>query len=188
MDWMRGCPDVRKCRVACLFLDWSQQPTWPQLRHARRWTHVSPKATHSSQTSDLGSTGIRDERWVQGIRRGAKGARRRARGKRREANCARRRARADGEGEGRWLTANCGLTLGTDNCGVAHGNWCQLPTAKCQLSTAKCQVPSAKCQVPSAKCQVPSANFQMCESRNNRGQPVNRVIIFEITIPRLESG
>ena len=28
----------------------------PQLRHARKWTQVSPSATHSSHTVDVGST------------------------------------------------------------------------------------------------------------------------------------
>ena len=44
-----------KCLVACLFLELSQQPTWPQVRHRRRCTQVSPMARHSSQPSPLGS-------------------------------------------------------------------------------------------------------------------------------------
>jgi hypothetical protein len=38
---MIGCPIALKCLVACLFLESSQQPTWPQVRHRRRCTHVS---------------------------------------------------------------------------------------------------------------------------------------------------
>src|SRR5215468_4919246 len=50
MERTSGCPTARKCRVACLFFDESQQPTCPQLRHNRRCTQVSPILTQSSQT------------------------------------------------------------------------------------------------------------------------------------------
>src|SRR5215469_9766647 len=51
MERTSGCPTARKCLVACLFFDESQQPTCPQLRHNRKCTQVSPIFTHSSQTS-----------------------------------------------------------------------------------------------------------------------------------------
>src|SRR5215510_4548958 len=51
MERTSGCPTARKCLVACLFFDESQQPTCPQLRHNRRCTHVSPILTQSSQKS-----------------------------------------------------------------------------------------------------------------------------------------
>ena len=43
-----------KCLVACVFLDESQHPTCPQIRHIRKWTQVSPILTHSSQTCLVG--------------------------------------------------------------------------------------------------------------------------------------
>src|SRR5437762_5185385 len=54
---MTGWPVAWKCFVACLFLEESQQPTWPHVRHSRRCTHFSPVARHSSQPSELGVTG-----------------------------------------------------------------------------------------------------------------------------------
>src|SRR6266550_1701727 len=54
---MTGWPVAWKCLVACLFLEQSQQPTWPQVKHRRRCTHRSPVARHSSQPSELGVTG-----------------------------------------------------------------------------------------------------------------------------------
>src|SRR5271169_2112938 len=55
-DRMRGCFVLWKCLVACLFLEESQHPTWPQIRHIRRWTHESPTFKHSSQPFALGCT------------------------------------------------------------------------------------------------------------------------------------
>src|SRR5438132_8185036 len=54
---MTGWPVAWKCFVACLFLEESQQPTWPHVRQSRRCTHSSPLARHSSQPSELGVTG-----------------------------------------------------------------------------------------------------------------------------------
>src|SRR5438067_678694 len=54
---MTGWPLAWKCFVACLFLEESQQPTWPQVKQRRRCTHRSPVARHSSQPSELGVTG-----------------------------------------------------------------------------------------------------------------------------------
>src|SRR5207253_4639517 len=54
---MTGWPLAWKCFVACLFLEESQQPTWPQVRQSRRCTHRSPAARHSSQPTELGVTG-----------------------------------------------------------------------------------------------------------------------------------
>src|ERR1700730_9623876 len=54
---MTGWPVERKCFVACLFLEESQQPTWPHVRQSRRCTQSSPNARHSSQPSVLGETG-----------------------------------------------------------------------------------------------------------------------------------
>ena len=51
-----GCPVARKWAVACLFGLRSQQPERPQVRHWRRWIHVSPFSTHEAQTSIGGST------------------------------------------------------------------------------------------------------------------------------------
>src|SRR6516225_1301181 len=42
-----------KCLVAWRFGESSQQPTWPQVRHKRRWTHGEPIFKHSSQPSAL---------------------------------------------------------------------------------------------------------------------------------------
>src|SRR6266487_4307148 len=53
---MIGCAVAAKCLVACLFLEVSQQPTWPQRIHSRRWTHVSPSSRHSLQPLPLGVT------------------------------------------------------------------------------------------------------------------------------------
>src|ERR1035438_8303416 len=50
MDRIKGCRTARKCLVACLFLEESQQPTWPQIKHKRRCTQRSPISTHSGQT------------------------------------------------------------------------------------------------------------------------------------------
>jgi hypothetical protein len=47
---------LRKCFVACLFLEESQQPTCPQVRQRRRWTHSSPVFRQSSQPRALGVT------------------------------------------------------------------------------------------------------------------------------------
>src|SRR5690349_23678662 len=38
----------RKCLVACLFFEESQQPTCPHVRHSRNCTQVSPILMHSS--------------------------------------------------------------------------------------------------------------------------------------------
>src|SRR5580704_2905891 len=50
MERIRGCFTAWKCLVACLFLEESQQPTWPHIRQRRRCTQRSPIATHSGQT------------------------------------------------------------------------------------------------------------------------------------------
>src|SRR5690349_14270892 len=54
---MTGWPLAWKCFVACLFLDESQQPTWPHVRQSRSCTHRSPVARQSSQPFELGVTG-----------------------------------------------------------------------------------------------------------------------------------
>ena len=43
-----------KCLVACLLGLESQQPTWPQVRQVRRWTHCEWFFMHSSQPVVLG--------------------------------------------------------------------------------------------------------------------------------------
>src|SRR4029077_12401554 len=53
---MMGWRVLWKCFVACLLMESSQQPTWPQLRQRRRWTQGSPLFRHSSQPSALGVT------------------------------------------------------------------------------------------------------------------------------------
>jgi hypothetical protein len=53
---MIGWEVAWKCLVACLFLDESQQPTWPQIRHMRRCTQRSPVWRQSSQPLALGVT------------------------------------------------------------------------------------------------------------------------------------
>src|SRR5271166_4719173 len=54
IERIRGCATCRKCFVACLFFDESQHPTCPQIKHMRKWTHLSPIFTHSSQTCVVG--------------------------------------------------------------------------------------------------------------------------------------
>jgi len=49
-DFMIECPVSLKCFVACLFLELSQHPTWPHVRHMRRLTQVSPIFMQSSHT------------------------------------------------------------------------------------------------------------------------------------------
>src|SRR5258706_4977500 len=51
---MIGCRVAWKCVVACVLLELSQQPTWPQVRHRRRCTQVSLMTRHSSQPSLFG--------------------------------------------------------------------------------------------------------------------------------------
>src|SRR5262249_22039319 len=53
---MIGCRVLWKCLVACLFFELSQQPTWPQVMHSRRWTHRSPIFRQSPQPVELGLT------------------------------------------------------------------------------------------------------------------------------------
>src|SRR5207249_11350501 len=53
---MIGCCVWRKCLVACLFFESSQQPTCPHVRHNRRCTHSSPVFRQSSHPSALGVT------------------------------------------------------------------------------------------------------------------------------------
>src|SRR2546428_6397573 len=53
---MIGCCVWRKCLVACLFFESSQQPTCPHVRHKRRCTHSSPVFRQSSHPSALGVT------------------------------------------------------------------------------------------------------------------------------------
>src|SRR5262249_14591510 len=62
---MIGSPLAWKCLVACLFFDESQQPTWPQIRHSRMCTQVSPSSRHSLQPVPLGVTSRIWSRWVQ---------------------------------------------------------------------------------------------------------------------------
>ncbi len=66
---MIGCFVALKCFVACVFFDESQQPTCPQLRHMRSFTHGSPVLRHSSQPFVLGLTSLRSLRWVQAMGR-----------------------------------------------------------------------------------------------------------------------
>ena len=47
---------ARKCFVACLFFEESQQPTCPQVRHILKWTQRSFIFKHSSQPAALGLT------------------------------------------------------------------------------------------------------------------------------------
>src|SRR5580692_6741306 len=64
-DFMMGCLVLWKCFVACLFLELSQQPTWPHSRHNRRCTQGSPIFKHSSQPCGVfGFTGLIWLRWV----------------------------------------------------------------------------------------------------------------------------
>src|SRR5688500_15845856 len=42
-----------KCLLACLPVEESQQPTWPQDRHSRRATQNVPSVGHSSQASGV---------------------------------------------------------------------------------------------------------------------------------------
>src|SRR6266542_1056344 len=53
---MIGGAVAAKCLGACLFLELTQHPTWPQLIHSRRCTHVSPSSRHSLQPLPLGVT------------------------------------------------------------------------------------------------------------------------------------
>src|SRR3954451_6001063 len=46
---MIGWPVSLLWAVACLPIEWSQQPMWPQVWHIRRCTHCIPNARHSSQ-------------------------------------------------------------------------------------------------------------------------------------------
>src|SRR6185312_8613527 len=64
---MTGCFVAWKCLVACLFLDESQQPTWPQSRHSRRCTQVSPISRHSLQPVPEAFTGFRLSKCVHSI-------------------------------------------------------------------------------------------------------------------------
>ena len=43
------CAVLLKCARACLFLEESQQPTYPQVRHMRKCTQRSPVFAQSSQ-------------------------------------------------------------------------------------------------------------------------------------------
>ena len=60
---MIGCPASPACLLAWRFGDESQQPTFPQVRHNRRWTHQPPIFRHSSQPSADGLD-VADERAV----------------------------------------------------------------------------------------------------------------------------
>src|SRR5687767_3723152 len=51
-----GCCVARKWRTACLFLDESQQPTWPHSMHMRSCSQVSRTRMQSSQPEPLGHT------------------------------------------------------------------------------------------------------------------------------------
>src|SRR5450756_3074616 len=63
-DRMIGCPERLKCAVACLFFELSQQPTWPQVMHRRRWTHESPTRRQSSQPAAPAVTSRIWSRWL----------------------------------------------------------------------------------------------------------------------------
>src|SRR5262249_13939784 len=62
---MIGCFVAWKCLVAVLFFLESQQPPWPQLRHRRNSTQVSPICKHSSHPGALGETSRIWSRCVQ---------------------------------------------------------------------------------------------------------------------------
>src|SRR5215212_3259786 len=47
-DFMIGCPVSTKCFVPCLLGEELQQPTWPHVKHNRRWTQSEPIFSHSS--------------------------------------------------------------------------------------------------------------------------------------------
>src|SRR5258708_38304705 len=64
-DRTTGCFVALKCFVACLFLEESQQPTWPQLKHSRKCTQLSPIFRHSSQPLVFGLTRLIGSRCVQ---------------------------------------------------------------------------------------------------------------------------
>lgn len=51
-----GWPLLPAWAEACRFGEESQQPTWPQLMHIRRWTHQLPVRRQSSQPSAEGTT------------------------------------------------------------------------------------------------------------------------------------
>jgi hypothetical protein len=53
---MIGCPLSWKCILAWRCGEESQQPTCPQVRHRRKWTHLEPILRQSSQPSALGVT------------------------------------------------------------------------------------------------------------------------------------
>jgi len=53
---MMGWRVAWKWAVACRFGESSQHPTWPQVRHNRKWTHSEPIFRQSSQPSALGVT------------------------------------------------------------------------------------------------------------------------------------
>lgn len=48
-DLITGCKVSLKCFVPCLFLEASQHPTWPHVRHSLKCTHSEPIFSHSSQ-------------------------------------------------------------------------------------------------------------------------------------------
>src|SRR3954454_21514302 len=54
-----------KWAVAWRLGDWSQQPTWPQVRQRRRWSQREPIFRHSSQPSALGVTSAMPGTWGQ---------------------------------------------------------------------------------------------------------------------------
>ena len=62
---MMGWAVAWKCLVACWLGEESQQPTCPQVRHRRKWTHGEPIFRHSSQPSALGVTSRICVVWVQ---------------------------------------------------------------------------------------------------------------------------
>jgi hypothetical protein len=51
-----GCAKRPACLRAWRFFESSQHPMWPQVRHSRKCTHVSPVARHSTQPSPEGVT------------------------------------------------------------------------------------------------------------------------------------
>ena len=60
-----GWPVAAACLRACRFFESSQHPTWPQVRHRRKCTHVSPIARHSTQPSPEGTTRLTLLKWLQ---------------------------------------------------------------------------------------------------------------------------
>jgi len=61
-----GWPVARKCALACRLGELSQHPTWPQVRHIRRWSHHPAISRHSSHATLLGTASLTWSIWAQG--------------------------------------------------------------------------------------------------------------------------